>query len=122
MVAGPSGDVVVDSVITEDKLQVRSFQFYQVTAGFLLGEPEVDSFTLCYISNHQMEEDKDNFTVVSQGRLDSKQLSDVEEQAATVNAHQQGKKANGITFLVMGTVVIHNLFSESESPFVTIVN
>ena len=69
MVAGPSGDVVVDSVITDGKLQVRSFQFYQVTAGFLLGEPVVDGFTLCCESNCQMEEDKENFTVVSQGRL-----------------------------------------------------
>ena len=65
-----------------------------MTAGFLYGEPEVDGFTLCCKSNCQMEEDKENFTIVSQGRLDSKQLSDGEEQAATVNAHQQGKKAN----------------------------
>ena len=64
---------------------------------------------LCCKSNCQMEEDKENFTIVSQGRLNSKRVSDVEEQAATVNTHQQGKKANGITFLAMGTVVIHNL-------------
>ena len=69
MVAGPSGDVVVDSVITDGTLKVRSFQFYQVKAGFLLREPGVDGFTLYCESNRQMEEDKENFTIVSQGRL-----------------------------------------------------
>ena len=45
-----------------------------------------------------MEEDKENFTVVSQGRLDSKLVSDVKEQAATVMHISKEKRQMELPF------------------------
>ena len=69
VVAGTSEVVVVDTVITNGKLQVKIILVLPIDSWFPAPGARVDGFTLCCKSNHQVREDKENFTIVSQGRL-----------------------------------------------------
>ena len=64
--------VVVGTVITDGKLQVKIILVLPIDNWFPALGPRVDGFTLCCIINRQVKEDKENFTGVSQGRLSSK--------------------------------------------------